>query len=70
MSEVVDLLSKLVAIASVNPKLVPGGQGEAAIADFCETWLAARGFRTVRFEAEAGRPSVVGVRKGTGGGGP
>ncbi|MCP8937538.1 ArgE/DapE family deacylase [Alsobacter sp. SYSU M60028] len=64
----VDLLRQLVAIDSVNPDLVPGGAGEAAIADFCSGWLAARGFEVFRLEARPGRPSVVGVSRGAGGG--
>jgi acetylornithine deacetylase len=68
LSEVIDLLSRLVAINSVNPDLVPGAAGEAAIADFCATWLTKRGFETHRVEARAGRPSIVGIARGTGGG--
>ena len=34
MSELIDLLARLVAIDSVNPDLVPGGVGEAKIAAF------------------------------------
>ena len=32
--DVIDLLSELVSIDSVNPSLVPGGAGEAEIAAF------------------------------------
>lgn len=63
-----DLLARLVAIPSVNPDLVPGAAGEAAIADHCAAWLAERGFEVHRLEARPGRPSVVGVARGTGGG--
>lgn len=62
------LLSELVRIDSVNPDLVPGAAGEGDIATFCAQWLAAQGFETHRLEARPGRPSVVGVAKGTGGG--
>ena len=62
------LLADLVAIDSVNPSLVPGGAGESAIADYCEGWLARHGFETHRLEATPGRPSVVGVARGRGGG--
>lgn len=64
----IDLLADLVAIDSVNPSLVPGGAGESAIADYCEGWLARHGFETHRREATPGRPSVVGVARGRGGG--
>src|SRR5579863_6005364 len=68
LSDVVDLLARLVAINSVNPDLVPGAAGEAAIADFCAAWLADRGFEVHRLEERAGRPSIVGIARGTGGG--
>ncbi len=64
----IDLLAQLVRIPSVNPDLVPGSAGEAAIADFCQAWLAARGFEVHRLEARPGRPSIVGIARGTGGG--
>jgi acetylornithine deacetylase len=62
------LTAELVAIDSVNPSLVPGGAGETAIADFCGSWLADHGFAVHRLETTLGRPSVVGVARGTGGG--
>jgi acetylornithine deacetylase len=68
LSEAVELLVQLVAIASVNPDLVPGSPGEAAIADFCSHWLARQGFEIHRLESRPGRPSIVGVARGTGGG--
>jgi acetylornithine deacetylase/succinyl-diaminopimelate desuccinylase family protein len=63
-----DLLARLVAIDSVNPALVPGGAGEAEIAAFVAEWLAARGLDVTVDDAVPGRPSVVGVARGTGGG--
>lgn len=62
------LLARLVSIASVNPELVPGAAGEGAIADFCAGWLAARGVEVHRLESRPGRPSIVGIARGTGGG--
>ena len=35
----VELTRRLIAIDSVNPALVPGGAGEAAIAEFTAAWL-------------------------------
>lgn len=67
-SDPVELLAGLVAIDSVNPDLVPGAAGESAIADFCADWLARRGFEVHRVEEVAGRPSIVGVARGSGGG--
>src|SRR5690348_10868798 len=64
----VDLISSLVAIESVNPDLVPGGSGEGAIAEFVASWLGEAGLEVSLVEPVAGRPSVVGVRRGSGGG--
>ncbi|NKE61504.1 ArgE/DapE family deacylase [Lentzea sp. PSKA42] len=63
-----DLLAELIAIDSVNPDLVPGGNGERAVADFCAEWFEANNFEVHRLEQRAGRPSLVAIRKGTGGG--
>jgi acetylornithine deacetylase len=68
MSAAVDLLAELVAINSVNPDLAPGAAGEAAIGDFCSKWLGERGFEVHRLEERLGRPSIVGIARGTGGG--
>jgi acetylornithine deacetylase len=62
------LVAALVAIDSVNPDLVPGGAGESEIADFVAGWLRDAGLEVELDEAAAGRPSVVGVARGTGGG--
>jgi acetylornithine deacetylase len=67
-SEVRQLLAHLVAIESVNPDLVPGAHGESAIADYCQRWLESRGLEVERLESRPGRPSIVGVARGTGGG--
>ena len=64
----VDLLRRLVAIDSVNPDLVPGGAGESAIAGACAAILAAEGFEIHRLEATPGRPSIVAIARGSGGG--
>jgi acetylornithine deacetylase len=68
MSETQKLLAELVKIDSVNPDLVPGGAGETEIAKFIHTWLEEKGFETHWLEKTAGRPSVVGIAKGSGGG--
>jgi acetylornithine deacetylase len=64
----VPLLARLIGIDSVNPDLVPGGAGETRIADFCAGWLAPRGFDVHRLEKRQGRPSLVAVARGSGGG--
>lgn len=64
----VALAARLIAIDSTNPDLAPGGAGETEIAAWCARWLAARGFEVHRLEERAGRPSIVGIKRGTGGG--
>lgn len=68
MSEVADLVSQLVSIDSVNPDLVPGGAGEQAIAGFVAGWLARAGLDVTLEEPVPGRPNVIAVARGTGGG--
>jgi acetylornithine deacetylase len=68
MGEVRQLLEQLVRIDSVNPDLVPGGAGETQIAEFIQDWLEEKGFETHWLEKTRGRPSVVGIARGTGGG--
>jgi acetylornithine deacetylase len=63
-----DLTARLVTIDSVNPGLVPGGAGESAVAAFCAEWLTAHGFEAHLLDERGGRPSVVAVARGTGGG--
>jgi len=57
-----------VRIDSVNPSLVPGAAGEAEAADFISGWMEAIGLETRLYEVEPGRPNVVGILKGIGGG--
>src|SRR4051795_1615707 len=68
MSDLVELLRDLVAIDSVNPELVPGGAGEGAGARFVAEWLERAGLEVTLEEAAPGRPNVVGIRRGSGGG--
>ncbi len=56
---VVDLLTRLVQIDSVNPSLAPGGAGEAAIAAFVAGWAERAGLAVETLEETAGRPSVI-----------
>lgn len=65
---VVELLSQLVSINSANPDLVPEGAGETQVAGFITDWCEAKGLEVHWLEATAGRPSVVAVARGTGGG--
>lgn len=68
MDDPMELLKALVSIDSVNPDLVPGGAGEGRIAAFCAGWLKERGFEAHVLEDVPGRPSVVGIARGSGGG--
>src|SRR3982751_332241 len=67
-SDVVTLLSELVAIDSVNPSLVAGGAGEAEIATFIASWAREQGLAVDGLEGTPGRPSVLVRARGTGGG--
>jgi acetylornithine deacetylase len=58
------LLSDLVAIDSVNPLLVPGAAGEAAIARRIAAEMEAIGLDVHIADAAPGRPNVVGVLRG------
>jgi acetylornithine deacetylase len=66
--DLVDLLSRLVAIDSVNPSLVPGGAGEREIAAFIADWARANGLAAELVEETPGRPSVLVRARGNGGG--
>ncbi|HQV29810.1 MAG TPA: ArgE/DapE family deacylase [Thermoflexales bacterium] len=66
--DILSLLSQLVAIDSVNPDLVPGGAGEGAIARFIADWAEKAGLETHLEEAAPGRPNVIAIARGTGGG--
>jgi acetylornithine deacetylase len=57
-----------VRIDSVNPDLVPGGAGESEIAQFVAGWLRDAGLEVEVTEAAPGRPNVVAVARGRGGG--
>jgi acetylornithine deacetylase len=62
------LVSDLVAIDSVNPELVPGAAGEAEIARFVAGWLEEAGLEVELEEVAPGRPNVVAIARGSGGG--
>src|SRR4051812_28920096 len=68
MSELVDLLRHLVAIDSINPEVAVGGAGEREVARFVANWLEHAGLGVSLQEAAPGRPNVIGIRRGSGGG--
>src|ERR1044072_6477251 len=57
----IKLLCDLVAIDSVNPSLVPGGAGEAEVAQAAGQYMRAAGLDVEVNEVVAGRPNVVGI---------
>lgn len=62
-----ELTAKLVSIDSTNPSLSPSAAGEKEIAAFVADWCRDRSL-DVRIVDADGRPSVVAVARGTGGG--
>ena len=68
MSAVVELTSQLVAIESINPELGTGGSGESQLARFVAEWCERAGLETTLSEPAPGRPNVVAIARGTGGG--
>jgi acetylornithine deacetylase len=67
-AEIETLVADLVAIDSVNPALVPDGAGEIEIARFVSAWAEEAGLNVEILEPVSGRPSVVAIAPGTGGG--
>jgi acetylornithine deacetylase len=64
MDPAIRLLRDLVAINSVNPTLVEGAPGEAAIADLVAAEMRKSGLDVVVEPVVPGRPNVVGVLDG------
>jgi acetylornithine deacetylase/succinyl-diaminopimelate desuccinylase-like protein len=67
-NEVINLISELVRIDSVNPWLVAGGTGEAQVAAFIRDWLEKLGVEVKSEEVEAGRNNLIARWPGTGSG--
>ena len=68
MTELISLLSELVAIDSVNPDLAPGGAGEGRMAAYIADWGRDAGLEVHVQEAAPGRPNVILIARGSGGG--
>jgi acetylornithine deacetylase len=62
------LLRRMVRIDSRNPSLVPGAPGEGELASFLRDTLTSWGFEARLQEAAPGRPNVIAVLRGSGGG--
>jgi acetylornithine deacetylase len=65
---VTETLQDLVRINSVNPHLSPEGKGEAEIASYIAETLRGLGVEVFVHEPRPGRPSVVAIVRGSGGG--
>lgn len=68
MSRVLELAAGLVRIDSVNPGLIAGAAGEAEMASFVSDWFERAGLDVSVVEPVPGRPSVIGIARGRGGG--
>jgi len=64
MDPAIRLLRDLVAINSVNPSLVAGAPGEAAVADLVAAWMREHGLDVAVEPVAPGRPNVIGVLEG------
>ncbi len=61
-------LSELISINSVNPRLIPGAPGERRIATYVADQMERFGLEVRSFEPDEGRVSILGTRRGSGGG--
>jgi acetylornithine deacetylase len=68
VSAVAELAARLVAIESINPDVVADGSGETEIARFVAEWCERAGLDTTLSEPASGRPNVVAIARGSGGG--
>ena len=68
MDAPIQFLHDLVAIDSVNPDLVPGCAGEAAVAQYIAETLSRAGLDVRLQEVVPGRPNVIARARGTCGG--
>jgi acetylornithine deacetylase/succinyl-diaminopimelate desuccinylase-like protein len=66
--KVIDLVSELVRINSINPWLVPNGKGENEVAQYIADWLAPIGMEVKLEEVEGGRKNLIARLPGSGGG--
>jgi acetylornithine deacetylase len=68
MSELINLLSDLVKIDSVNPDLVPNGAGEAEIAQYIADWGTQNDLEVIVQDVIEGRTNVILIARGSGNG--
>jgi len=67
-TELTTLLENLIRINSINPDLIAGANGETEIAAFIAEWAARAGLEVMVQEAAPGRPNVIVIARGSGGG--
>ena len=68
MTDVVELAARLVELESVNPDLGSGGSGETAVARYVAEWCERAGPDVTLADAAPGRPNVLALARGRGGG--
>ncbi len=61
-------LGDLIAIPSINPDLAASAPGEGAIAAYCADFLRKAGLAVEVQQVAPGRPNIIGILRGTGGG--
>ena len=64
MDNALELLKELIAVDSINPSLVPGAAGEAAVARTIAEAMRGMGLTVETQDAAPGRPNVVGTLEG------
>lgn len=67
-TELITLLADLVRIDSINPNLIAGAKGEADMAAFIAEWATRAGLEVIVQDAAPGRPNVMVIARGSGGG--
>jgi acetylornithine deacetylase/succinyl-diaminopimelate desuccinylase family protein len=65
-SRIAEVVADLVQIESINPKLVPGGCGEAAVARYVVDFLRGAGLDARLQDLGEGRWNVIGILRGRG----
>jgi len=68
MTELNTLLADLIKINSVNPDLASNGAGEDNLAQYIQKWGEANGLDVIMQPVADGRPNVILIAQGTGGG--
>src|SRR6185436_11313107 len=68
VSSLAELAQALVRVESINPSLDPSGSGEYPAARVVAEWCERAGLEVELEEVAPGRPNVVAVARGSGGG--